>query len=166
MITFLNKNLFRISKIKQIEKSTSTLLIPAHLVDGLKTKIKQNRNSLVVYFRYLLRTYRALSHSGMLPPPTRLKTEFQREGLNLKRFNFLVDNADWLELGELALAFGKSRCYLFTFLLELDLLGLWKILSEARLTKGVPRLSNLQLSVSWSLSRISQNFERIYYVRI
>ena len=33
-------------------------------------------------------------------------------------------NSDWIELGELALAFGKSRCWVFVYLLKLDLLGL------------------------------------------
>ena len=71
---------------------------------------------------------------------------------DLKRISFRPNNDDWLELGELALAFGKSRCYVFTFLLELDLLGVLNILYESGLDRAVPTKNGLLLKVSFSLS--------------
>ena len=86
--------------------------------------------------------------------------------MDLKRVSFRVNNSDWLELGELALAFGKSRCWLFTYLLEIDLLGLWEILSELGLSNAVPTQNKLLLRVSLSLRRVSQDFARSYHVRV
>jgi len=166
MITFQNKKSFPIDDLKGRDKTISTLLIPARLVNPLKEKIKEHGNLFPVYLRNLLWMYRTLTHSGMIPPPIKLKTEYQDEGLDLQRVCLRPFNADWLELGELALAFGKSRCYLFTFLLELDLLGLWEILSESGLSVAVPTKKRLQLRVSLSLRRVSGYFSRNYYVRV
>jgi hypothetical protein len=110
--------------------------------------------------------YRTLTHSGMIHPPRKIKTEYQDEGLDLHRVNFRVSNSDWLELGELALAFGKSRCWMFTYLLELDLLGVWDILSESGLNFVVPTTTNLRLRVSFSFRRVLQDFARSYHVRV
>lgn len=166
MIAFQNRKVFPINRLRQIDKTISTLLVPAHLLEGLKQKTKENGKSLVVYFRNLLWMYRTLTHSGMIHPPRKIKTEYQEEGLDLKRISFRVENVDWIELGELALAFGKSRCWLFTFLLELDILGLWEILSELNFSNVVPTKNKLRLRVLWSLRRFLQDFARSYHVRV
>lgn len=166
MIKFQNKKTFRFNQLGESEKTISTLLVPAHLLEDLKRKTKENGNSLIIYLRNLLRMYRIVTHSGMILPPKKIKTEYQEEGLDLKRVNFRVGNADWIELGELALAFGKSRCWMFTFLLELDILGFWDILSESGLSNAVPTKNKLQLRVSLSLRWVSQDFARSYYVRV
>jgi len=166
MIAFQNRKVFPINRLRQIDKTISTLLVPAHLLEGLKQKTKENGKSLVVYFRNLLWMYRTLTHSGMIHPPRKIKTEYQDEGLDLKRVSFRVGNTDWLELGELALAFGKSRCWMFTYLLELDLLGVWDILSKFGMNVAVPTSTNLRLRVSQSLRRVSQDFARSYHVRV
>ncbi|HMX30782.1 MAG TPA: DUF1564 family protein [Leptospiraceae bacterium] len=81
-------------------------------------------------------------------------------------FNFRVDNDDWIELGELALAFGKSRCYLFSYLVELDLLGFWDALSNFNMNLGAPTHPKLSLKVSWKLNRAKYSFKRAYHVKI
>ena len=75
-------------------------------------------------------------------------------------------NSDWIELGELALAFGKSRCWVFVYLLKLDLLGLWRVLVRARLEKIVPTIPSLELTSFWTLQRVRQNFARGYHVKV
>ncbi len=152
--------------LKGIDKTISTLLIPAHLITPLKEKIKEHGNLFPVYLRNLLWMFRTFTHSGMIPHPQKLKTEYQKEGLDLQRVCLRPFNADWLELGELALAFGKSRCWLFTFLLELDLLGLWETFSKFSMGDAVPTTSKLRLRVSLSLKRASQDFSRNYHVRV
>lgn len=166
MIAFQNKRTFRMKELREIDKTISTVLVPAHLVDGLKQKTKEHGNSLVVYFRNLMWMYRTFTHSGMIHPPRKIKTEYQDEGLDLKRLNFRVGNSDWLELGALALAFGKSRCWIFTYLLELDLLGVWDILSKFGMNVAVPTTTKLRLRASYSLRRILQDFARSYHVRV
>ena len=168
MITFQNKNSYAIENLKEKDqnRSISTLLIPAHLETSLKMRIKENGNRFHVYLKNLLWMYRTFTHSGMIHPPRTLKTEYQEEGLDLKRVNFRPFYADWLELGNLALAFGKSRCWLFVYLLKLDLLNLWNILVEAGLNKIVPMIPNVELKVFQFLDRISYTFARGYHVKV
>ena len=166
MIAFQNEKTFSINRLNQRDKTVSTLLVPAHLLEALKIKRKEHGNNLAVYFRNLLWMYRTLTHSGMIQSPQKIKTEYQDEGLELKRVSFRVGNADWLEIGELALAFGKSRCWIFTFLFELDLLGIWDMLSESGLNDAVPTKNNLLLRVSWSLQRTLHYFARSYHVKV
>ncbi len=166
MITFQNSKYFKIDDLTQKDKSVSTLLVPAHLIDALKLKKNEHGRQISVYLRNLLKMYKTLTHSGMLPRPRKIKTEFQDEGLDLKRITFRPNNADWLELGELALAFGKSRCWVFTFLFELDLTGFWETLYESGLNDAVPTKNKLHLKVSLTLRRVSQEFARSYHVRV
>ena len=166
MITFQNKKSFHFDRVRLSDKTISTLLVPSHLLPDLKQKTKEHGNSLVIYLRNLLWMCRTLTHSGMIPPPIKIKSEYQDEGLDLKRVNFRVGNSDWIELGELALAFGKSRCWLFTFLLELDILGFWKVLSKFGLSVVDPTKNKLGLRVSLSLGRISQDFARSYHIMV
>ncbi len=166
MITFRNSRTFKIEQLWKKDKSVSTLLVPAHLIEALKEKKKEHGRQMAVYLRNLLKMYRTLTHSGMLPAPRKIKTEYQEEGLDLKRVTFRPSNADWLELGELAIAFGKSRCFVFTFLLELDLFGLWDMLYESGLEDVVPTNNNLFLKVLLSLKRVLHYFARSYYVRV
>lgn len=166
MITFQNSNSFTIDNLWQKDKTVSTLLIPAHLEVALKQKTLSHGNKMSIYLRNLLRMYKMVTHSGLLPKPRKIKTEYQEEGLNLKRVNFRVFNADWIELGELALAFGKSRCWLFTFLLELDLNGFWEVLQESGINDAVPTLQNSLFQVSWFLERTFEDFTRHYHVQI
>ncbi|MBP7282535.1 MAG: DUF1564 family protein [Leptospiraceae bacterium] len=166
MITFQNKRTFPFDRQRLADKTISTLLVPSHLIEDLKKKTKEHGNSLVIYLRNLLWMYRTITHSGMIHPPRKIKTEYQVEGLDLKRVNFRVSNVDWIELGELALAFGKSRCWLFVFLLELDILGLWETLSELNLSNAAPTKNKLRLKVSLSLRRVTEDFARSYHVRV
>ncbi|MBP9888251.1 MAG: DUF1564 family protein [Leptospiraceae bacterium] len=166
MISFQNSNSFKINQLWNKDKSVSTLLIPAHLIEALKLKKREHGRQMAVYLRNLLKMYRTFTHSGMLPHPRKIKTEYQNEGLDLKRVSFRPNNADWIELGELALAFGKSRCFVFTFLLELDLSGFWEMLYESGLNDAVPTKNKLLLRVTYSLERIYQDFARSYHVRV
>jgi hypothetical protein len=167
MIAFQNRRQFSVDEIQmRDDKTISTLLVPAPLVESLKLKLMNHENSMAVYFRNLLWMYRTFTHSGMLTPPRKIKTEYQEEGLQLKRVSFRVSNNDWLELGQLALAFGKSRCFVFTFLLELDLLGLWEMLSESGLIDAVPTTNKLHLRVRLILNRTLYYFARAYHVKV
>ena len=166
MIVFQNKNEFAREKINEEEDTVSTLLIPLHLKEDFLLKLEKHNGNASLYFRSLLRRHRTITHSGMLPEPEKIKTEYQVEGLHLQKFNFRPRNADWIELGELALAFGKSRCFVFVYLLELDLLGLWRVLVEAGLKKVVPTLPSLELKSFWKLRRIAHYFGRGYHVKV
>lgn len=166
MITFINSQNFTIDSIDTLKTTSSTLLIPKSLYQGYLEKKLENGNKKSVYLRNLLWMFKTITRSGLIPEPRRLKTEYQAKDQNLVKVSFRPYNDDWIELGELALAFGKSRCWMFVYLLELDILGLWDLLVKFSFTTVVPTNSNLCLKSSWIISRIKRQFTREYYIRI
>jgi len=166
MITFQNQNEFKSKNINLEENTVSTLLIPKSILEDFRLKSKRFNGNIALYLQSLLRRFRTVTHSGMIPEPEKLKTSYQERYLNLQKVSFKPKNEDWIELGELALAFGKSRCWLFVFLLKLDLLNLWDILVAAGLNKIVPMLPNLELKVFQFLERVSYTFARGYHVKV
>lgn len=166
MITFQNKIEFVKKNINIEENTPSTLLIPDFLFDDFKLKVNKHNRNTALYLHSLLRRFRTITLSGLIPEPEKLKTTFQDRNLGLKKVSFVPKNQDWLELGELALVYGKSRCWLFVFLLKLDLLNLWDILVEAGLKKIVPMVSKLELRVFQRLERFSQTFARGYHIKV
>ena len=167
MIVFQNSNEFLLDTIDDRNHTVSTLLIPENLIPSFVFLVKNHgAGNISVYLRNLLFMYRTLTHSGMIPEPITVKTEYQEEGQNLCRVGFRPSNSDWLELGELALAFGKSRCWLFVYLLKLDIMGLWYLLVHTGLGFAVPTSPNLELQSFWTLKRSEQNFARNYHVKV
>ena len=166
MIVFQNSKEFAREKINEEDATVSTLLIPNHLIVDFQSKVKKYNGNVSPYLRSLLRRFRSISHTGILPEPKKIKTEYQVGTLNLRKVNFRPRNSEWVELGELALAFGKSRCWMFVHLLQLDLLGMWRILVESKLHKVVPTLPSLELKVSLRFQKIKDYFSRQFYVRV
>jgi hypothetical protein len=130
MISYFHRRHEKKVDLKEFEKSTvSTLLIPKHLVEKLELVIPYVENSKTKKKSYrfkeglkkLLDKYRGLLARGYLPFQEKPKLTYQEEGLELQKFCFRPDDADWFELGILAYGCGVSRCWLFSFLVELDL---------------------------------------------
>lgn len=166
MIVFQNSKEFARKKINEEDATVSTLLIPDHLMPGFLSKTKKYKGNVSPYLHSLLRRFRSVTYNGILPDPKKIKTEYQIGKLNLRKVNFRPRNSEWVELGELALAFGKSRCWVFVHLLKLDILGLWKVLVETRMNKVVPTSPRLELKIFWKLRRVLKHFTRGYNVRI
>lgn len=167
MIVFQSSNEFLLDTIDERNQTVSTLLIPENLMPSFLFLVKNHGSgSISVYLRNLLFMYRTLTHSGMIPKPITIKTEYQEEGQNLCRVGFRPSNSDWIELGELAIAFGKSRCWLFVYLLKLDIMGLRYLLVQADLSFAVPTFPSLELQCFWTLQRSRQTFARNYHVKV
>ncbi len=166
MITFQNKNEFLRKKINKEDDTVSTLLIPKHLYKDFRLKSKKFKGNPSLYLRSLLRRFRVITHSGMIPEPEKLKTTYQERKLDLQKVTFKPKNQDWLELWELAFVFGRSRCWMFVFLLKLDLVNMWHALVEAGLKKIVPMIPKVELEVFQRLERLSSNFARGYHVKV
>ena len=77
MIIFQNKYNFLRKKINLEEDTVSTLLIPEHLKEAFLEKTKKYNGNTSLYLRSLLRRFRTLTHSGMIPEPEKLKTSYQ-----------------------------------------------------------------------------------------
>ncbi|MBP7282560.1 MAG: DUF1564 family protein [Leptospiraceae bacterium] len=167
MMLFQNSDEFLLEEIEDRNHTVSTLLVPENLMPSFQVIVKNHgQGNISLYLRNLLFMYRTLTHSGMIPKPITMKTEYQEEGQNLCRVGFRPANSDWIELGELALAFGKSRCWLFTYLLKMDIMGLWYLLAQADLIFAVPTFPNLELQSFWTLLRNRQSFARNYHVKV
>jgi hypothetical protein len=163
-IIFANQDSFSINMETKLD-SSSTLLIPEIMLDEFKFRADKY-NGVPNYFKALLRKFRIFTHAGLIPAPSKLKTEFQKEGQNLKRVNFVPSNVDWLEIGCIALSYGKSRTWVFTFLLYLDILGVGKLIQKAGFVRGVPVLPSTQLRGAIQLQRVFGIWTRFYHVKV
>jgi len=99
----------------------------------------------------------------MISDAHKVKTLYQESGVGYKRIDFEPRNEDWVELGALALAFGKSRCWLFTFLFKLDIAGFGALVEHAGL--GTPSLASCFLFTGWLTRQRTSNFTRAMKVR-
>ncbi|MBL0264786.1 MAG: DUF1564 family protein [Leptospiraceae bacterium] len=121
---------------------------------------------ITLRFQILLQKPRRFPPRQLSGHPRPARGRDTKKDLNLIRFNFRPTNADWVELGEIALAFGKSRCWLFVHLLKLDIAGMSRLLRKAKLSFGVPTIPRLELKIFWSLQRVRENFTRGYHVKV
>jgi hypothetical protein len=163
-IIFLNNDSFTINMESKLD-SSSTLLIPENLLNEFKSRADKYKG-IPTYFKALLKKFRIFTHAGLIPTPSKLKTEFQKEGQNLKRVNFVPSNVDWLEIGCIALSYGKSRTWVFTFLLYLDILGVGKLVLKAGFARGVPVSPSAQLQGAIQLQRVLGIWTRFYHVKV
>jgi hypothetical protein len=163
-IIFNHHNSFSMNTETKLD-SCSTLLIPENLLDEFKSRAEKYRG-VPTYFKALLRKFRIFTHAGLIPAPSKLKTEFQSEGQNLKRVNFVPSNVDWLEIGCIALSYGKSRTWVFTFLLYLDLLDVGKLIQKSGFSRGVPVSPNYQLQSVIQIQRVFGIWTRLYHVKV
>ncbi len=104
--TFFQRRHEKRVDLKAIERAiVSTLLIPKHLVEKLDlvlpvvidiSTMKKSYN-LKVGLKKLLEKYRGFLASGFLPFQQKPKLTYQEEGLELQRFSFRPDDADWFD---------------------------------------------------------------------
>jgi hypothetical protein len=160
-----NKHAHSQIKLNERKRTTSTVLIPEELVLDFEERVKAN-GGVRKLFKMILDKYRILTHSGALPEACKLKTEYQDEGQDLHRVNFIPDNEDWLELGQVATFYGKSRCWIFTYLLRLEALGFGELMEKTLLTIGVPITASYQLQVALQLQRDLGSWRRSYHVKV
>ena len=130
------------------KSSVSTLLVPEELVRGIYEECpvffrrkkpgkaalspdessegspgKRGRGdgvSIKLGLKNLLNKYRGLFAMGYLPFSEKAKLKYQDEGLDLQEVKFRPDEEDWAELGIIAYGLGVSRCWLFSYMLELE----------------------------------------------
>ena len=95
----------------------STLLIPAAIMP-LLNEVMCSR-CLPNILNLLLHKYRGVNFCKLLPVSDKVKTLYQAPEQDLQRVDFRPQNRSWLELGQLARAYGISRCLLFVYLFML-----------------------------------------------
>ncbi len=104
--TFFQRRHEKMIDLKAIERSTvSTLLIPKHLVEKLDlvlpvvidTATMKKSYNWKAGLKKLLDKCRGFLASGFLPFQEKPKLTYQEEGLELQRFSFRPDDADWFD---------------------------------------------------------------------
>lgn len=110
--------------------SSSTLLIPAKYLEEYNSRSKL-LGSRRAYFEFIVKKF--LPHLGIFKKKLlsrkihKWKTYYQANEQKLSIRNFSPNPEDWEALRIVAGAFGVSMCYLFVFLLELEIGGAIKI---------------------------------------
>ncbi len=104
--------------------SRSTLLIPGpyheRFFSGYVRYIKVRNLPLAFYLQRLLDDP-LLNHKLSFLKPQKWKKVYQSEGQDLRRVNFYPDERDWARLSAISNATGFSRCYIFVFLMLVDM---------------------------------------------
>ena len=130
MKTYFNRKQQKKVDLKAFPLPTvSTLLIPKELLPaldkicfvGYNPKTNKKIYDLRAGLHLLLNKYRGFLALGNLPFAPKPKLTYQEPKLDLQKFSFRADDADWFELGILAYGCGVSRCWLFSYLLSLEL---------------------------------------------
>ncbi|MGJ4754651.1 DUF1564 family protein [Leptospira kmetyi] len=115
-------NSFSFTKSKPVSRSKrlapSDLWIPKHQIQSVKRRIVKF-GSLKRALHFLLKENRDRMHS-LLKHSQSEKTTYQSPNLELIRFSFRPDSADWAELRISARYYGVSICNFIVLLLTLD----------------------------------------------
>ncbi len=104
--------------------SRSTLLIPGSFYErffnGYVRFIKVRNLPLASYFQHLLDDP-LLEYKLSFLKSHKWKKVYQSAGQDLRRVNFYPDERDWARLSAMSNATGFSRCYIFVFLMLVDM---------------------------------------------
>lgn len=154
------------------KRTISTLLVPSKYLDYYHNQSNFHGN-LSSYFRYLLIQFgsQVNQYENMLTMDrtSKWKTCYQDAGLFLERKNFRPDPENWEQLRHIADSFGISMCYLFIFLMELEMYGLDSSISKSRkmykseYSSKIKSKSYFPVENSWnSIKHISENKKSQY----
>ncbi len=98
----------------------SSILVAGHLFEAYIKVGKIRRMSVKLYLHVLLKDPR-LEDKLKLLRSRKWKKEYQSKGQNLRRVNFYPVEEDWARLSAISNATGFSRCYIFVYLMKIDL---------------------------------------------
>jgi hypothetical protein len=122
-----------VKTIKASPKSTqSTLLVGDHIYKTFMIPRLLKGKRLTNYLHKLLSDPN-LEYKLNLLKPKKWKKHYQDEGQELNALYFYPDEFDWARLSIISNGTGYSRCYIFIYLMLLDL-GILKLLNDR--TKG------------------------------
>lgn len=109
--------------IKQPFTNTrSTLLIPEKIFSKYVNQYRKIQNLPVsIYLKKILRDEQLVKKISDLTQDRIWKKKYQNPDQNLIRFNFYPDERDWAKLSFISRVSGYSRCFIFIYLLLLDM---------------------------------------------
>ena len=98
----------------------STFLVPEYFYDVYIKAGKIGKIGVAFYLHQLLNDSN-LEYKLSFLKPRRWKMHYQQKGQDLHRVNFYPHELDWAHLSAISSATGFSRCYIFVFLMLLQL---------------------------------------------
>ncbi len=101
--------------------SRSTLLIPGSYHERFFNSFRKVRNLPLSFYLQRLLDDSLLEYKLSFLKARKWKKEYQAEGQDLRRVNFYPDERDWARLSSISNATGFSRCYIFVFLMLVDM---------------------------------------------
>ncbi len=104
--------------------SRSTLLIPGSYYERFFSgyvRYRKVRNLPLSFYLQCLLDDPLLYHKLSFIKAPKWKKVYQAPGQDLRRVNFYPDERDWARLSTISNATGFSRCYIFVFLMLVDL---------------------------------------------
>jgi hypothetical protein len=111
-------------QIRQIEKSVfpsqSTFLVSEKFLIRFINPRALKGKKLAAYLHRLLFDSQLFYKLSFLDSQ-KWKKVYQSEGQNLQRLDFLPDESDWARLSIISNSTGYSRCYLFVYLMLIDM---------------------------------------------
>ena len=108
---------------RPVQATRSTLLVPRKIYQKCvvgSPYIKIRNLPISFYLKRLLLDKHLEKRIGILRS-TSWKKKYQSMGQDLVRVNFYPDSSDWGSLSALSNSTGFSRCYIFVFLMLIDL---------------------------------------------
>lgn len=115
--------------------SKSSLLIPDLHTGYFKKKSKQH-NCRKKYFSFIIQNYLQLlpqfQHRLNARKGSKWKMVYQQKGQILNKKNFIPDPEDWELFRHAAMAVGVSMCFLFVFIMELEMEGHFKKIKQSK----------------------------------
>ncbi|MCB1174133.1 MAG: DUF1564 family protein [Leptospiraceae bacterium] len=112
----------QVQQVKQSQpRVTCSLLIPAELLAYVRVRCQQHRG-LKKFFGHLLSTYGCnLDYYALEPHYSGPRKLYQQSGAGYVRLDFQPDLADWEQMRILSYTYGPSICWLFVFLVRLEM---------------------------------------------
>ncbi|MCB1178111.1 MAG: DUF1564 family protein [Leptospiraceae bacterium] len=160
-----NKNQSTKSYFYPIQQGTvSTLLIPERFFKQMENRFRNNYKMYGV-LRFLLNKYRKFIASGFIPNSSKIKLRIQDKGQNLISIKFRPRNEDWVELGIWANGLGSSRCWLFSYLLELEFSLMGEFLCLPEIIDAHTTLTNSTPKIIWQFTEGKSAFKRTLHFR-
>ncbi len=106
---------------ESFSNSRSTLLIPGFYYEKFFSRYRKVRNLPLTFYLQRLMDDPLLNHKLSFIKAPKWKKVYQAPGQDLRRVNFYPDERDWMRLSTISNATGFSRCYIFVYLMLIDM---------------------------------------------
>ncbi|MCB1176745.1 MAG: DUF1564 family protein [Leptospiraceae bacterium] len=162
--TFNRRQFENIEFPEDLRENVSSLLIPDRYLCDLENVCGDME--LHKYLKYLVGKYRKFIALGYIPHGKNVRIKYQKKGQSLVNVKFRPWDEDWAELGILAYGLGVSRCWLFSYLLELEFSLLGEFLDLPEVIQGLATLTNSSPRNIWQFKEKKKYFNRVLHFKV